>query len=173
MKYLTIALTLTFSSIALSDPITLTNLYIEGTHKHTKPYSGLFVAANNQLYDVSQFYKHSGLLLHGQFVLSKRLNNFGKFYIPVFFDVGYSSTLYSVEPFLSTGVLFEIDWSDNQSIIIGASNVVQIGGNISEHPCIDQFSRDFHCGTGLPWGDRPILETSLPSIVSLKLIGRF
>ncbi|NCF47167.1 MAG: hypothetical protein GWP24_06330 [Alphaproteobacteria bacterium] len=29
----------------------------------------------------------------------------------------------------------------------------RIGGAISERPCRDSFSRQFHCGTGLAWTD--------------------
>ena len=173
IRYLTAILALSISSFSFSDSIEFSGVYIEGTHKITTPYSGLFVAPNNELHDMSKFYENSGLLLHGQFVASKRFNKTGTFYIPVFFDVGYNSILYKAEPFISMGVLFQTNLSDTTSIIVEARNVAQVGGYISERPCIDEFDRDFHCGTGRPWGDRPQLKASLPSILSINIRGSF
>lgn len=173
IRCLTAALTLSISSISFGDSVVFSDVYLEGTHKATTPYSGRFVAPNNQPYNMSKFYKSSGFLLHGQFVGSRSFNNVGTIHIPVFFDFGYNSILYTAEPFISLGVLFEIRLSDTITMIMGGSNALQVGGNVSERPCVDGFSRDFHCGTGRPWGDQPLLESSLPSIFSINLRGMF
>lgn len=172
-RYLTAILALSISSLSLSDSIRFSDVYVEGTHQVTTPYTGLFVAPNNEKYDTSRFYKSSGVLLHGQFIASRKFNNIGTIRIPVFFDVGYSSILYTANPFISMGVQLDMSLSETTSIIIGVSNLSQIGGEVSERPCVDVFNRDFHCGTGRPWGDRPLLEASLPSVVSINLRGGF
>ena len=173
IRYLTAILALSISSFSFSDSIEFSGVYIEGTHKITTPYSGLFVAPNNEQYDMSKFYEPTGLLLHGRLVASKSFANVGTIYVPIFFDVGYNSILYTAKPFISLGVSFKVSLSDTTSMLMQASNIVQIGGNVSEHPCIDGFNRDFHCGTGRPWGDQPALKSSLPSTVSINIRGSF
>jgi hypothetical protein len=76
------------------------------------------------------------------------------FTVPWSFDLGYKSALFETDPVLQLGVSVNI-LSENQSFRFGVVNLFTIGGNISETPCVDRLFRDFHCGTGLPWVDRP------------------
>ena len=74
--------------------------------------------------------------------------------IPWSFDNGYKSDLFNTNPVLQLGAFLVVKRS-NLLIEFGANNLLQIGGRVSERACVDSLSREFHCGTGLPWVDRP------------------
>ena len=130
---------------------------LHGSDKHTysSPYDGRFTALNGERYDVSEFYTSRKLELNIAGVALWTKSPQLSIKLPWFFDYGYTSTLYNSEPILQVGVFFIINENKN-SLEFGLSNLLQIGGKISERPCVDHLSRDFHCGTGLPWVDRSI-----------------
>lgn len=39
------------------------------------------------------------------------------------------------------------------TLSLGVRDLVQMGGEVRERPCRDDFGRAFHCGTTLPWTD--------------------
>ena len=74
--------------------------------------------------------------------------------VPWSFDLGYKSELFKTDPVLQLGLSINFSFQ-NKSIILGVNNIVSIGGQVDESPCIDRLFREFHCGTGLPWVDKP------------------
>jgi len=130
---------------------------ISGSDKHTfsTPYSGKFHAINGVQYDVSKYYVSSRLELSvtGLFLLDPREQL--SITIPWNFDIGYYSELFQTDPVLQLGISIRKK-SKNRSVTFGVTNLLTFGGHVRESPCVDRLSREFHCGTGLPWVDRPI-----------------
>ena len=126
-----------------------------GKHTYSSPYDGRFTALNGEEYDVSEFYTSNKLELNVSGVALWTKSPQLSIRLPWYFDNGYKSTLYNSEPVLHVGVFFMM-YKNQNSLEFGISNLLRIGGTISEKPCVDHLSRDFHCGTGLPWVDRSI-----------------
>jgi len=126
-----------------------------GKHTYSSPYDGRFTALNGERYDVSEFYTSKRLELNVSGVALWTKSPQLSIRLPWYFDNGYKSTLYNSEPVLQVGVFF-IVFKSQSSLEFGISNLLRVGGTISERPCVDHLSRDFHCGTGLPWVDRSI-----------------
>tara|TARA_Y100000766_G_C18782430_1_gene544001 strand:- start:146 stop:784 length:639 start_codon:yes stop_codon:yes gene_type:complete len=126
-----------------------------GKHTYSSPYDGRFTALNGERYDVSEFYISNRLELNVSGVALWTKSPQLSIRLPWYFDNGYKSTLYNSEPVLQVGVFFII-YKSQSSLEFGISNLLRVGGTISERPCVDHLSRDFHCGTGLPWVDRSI-----------------
>lgn len=122
-------------------------------HKYSSPYDGYFTALDGQNFNVSQFYlsQKSELNISGIAILTVPDRFSLKF--PWYFDYGFTSTLYNAEPVIQVGLQF-VKNINNSSFELGLTNLLQIGGKISERPCVDHLSREFHCGSGLPWVDR-------------------
>lgn len=123
-------------------------------HQFSSPYSGKFQAINGEYFDVSQYYASSRTELYLSGLVMWDINDGLSFTVPWSFDLGYESDLFKTDPVLQLGVSVNVS-SENQSFRFGVINLLTIGGNITETPCIDRLFRDFHCGTGLPWVDRP------------------
>jgi hypothetical protein len=124
------------------------------SHKFSSPYSGRFRAINGNSFDVSKYYVSSSLeLFFNGLVMWEARDNL-TLTIPWYFDIGYQSELFHTDPVLQLGLSANFS-SQNHSIILGVNNLLTIGGHIRGRPCMDRLFRDFHCGTGLPWVDRP------------------
>ena len=149
------AVTLFFAtlSVAKADVIFLP-LSGADSHKFSSPYSGRFQAINGNSFDVSKYYVSSSLeLFFSGLVIWEARDNL-TLTIPWYFDIGYQSELFHTDPVLQLGLSANFS-SQNHSIIFGVNNLLTIGGHIRERACIDRLFREFHCGTGLPWIDKP------------------
>lgn len=123
-------------------------------HQFSSPYSGKFQAINGDSFDVSDYYASLGMELQLNGLVMWDINDSVTVTVPWNFDVGYKSDLFKTDPVLQLGLSFNVS-SQNQSIRFGIANLITIGGNVTESPCVDILFREFHCGTGLPWVDRP------------------
>ncbi|MDE0306855.1 MAG: hypothetical protein OXI87_18545 [Albidovulum sp.] len=121
-------------------------------YSQSEVWHGRFIALNGKAFDVSDLYKpkYQGFYLDG--ILTYGLRNQGEFVIPFLFDAGYKSALFVATPLLSLGFGYTRTLG-NFGFYIGSRHVLKIGGSIKEKPCIDDFSREFHCGTGMAWVD--------------------
>ncbi len=123
-------------------------------YRQSNVWSGHFIAANGIKFDVSNLYKSTKpqLNISGQFVfyLPKRNTNF---VLPINYDNGYASPLYSAQRRLDIGLWVIHSPYEKLALRLGIANLLTFGGTIREKPCVDQFVRGFHCGTGLPWID--------------------
>ena len=124
------------------------------SHQFSSPYSGKFQAINGEIFDVSRYYASSSTELNLNGFVMWDMDDRLVFTVPWSFDLGYKSDLFEADPVLQLGVSVKV-LSENQSFSFGVINLLTIGGNITETPCVDSLFRDFHCGTGLPWVDRP------------------
>jgi hypothetical protein len=121
-------------------------------HYYGKPYTGLFTSANGEFHDASEYYQSNSSELHlkGIALLTPSESQFIKF--NWILDFGYHSELYSVATSLMTDISYII-LEKNTTYTFGLKNAIMLGGRIKESPCVDSLSREFHCGTGLPWTD--------------------
>ena len=161
---------------SLSISIAPTQAYAEfyifpysGTSKHrfTAPYTGQFTALNGDYFDVSNYYASKGLELNisgiGLFVISPSIT----MKVPWYFDNGYKSDVYSIKSILQLGA--SIVFIEKKSTYeIGITNLFGLGGNVHERPCVDVLYREFHCGLGVPWVDRPAIKKNTKKTVSIS-----
>lgn len=124
------------------------------SHHYSSSYSGTFRSIDGRIFDVRRFYESRKLELNVKGVAFWQVAKFTTLKIPWSFDNGYKSDLFNTNPVLQLGAFLVVKRS-NLLIEFGANNLLQIGGRVSERACVDSLSREFHCGTGLPWVDRP------------------
>lgn len=106
-------------------------------------------------YDVSNYYTSSRLELSVTGLVLWDAPEKLSVTIPWNFDIGYHSTLFQTDPVLQLGISIRKKLK-NRSVTFGVTNLLTLGGHVRESPCVDSLSREFHCGTGLPWVDRPL-----------------
>lgn len=139
-------------------------------------WQGRFVALNGEAFDVSEFYapKYQGFFLDG--ILTYRLAEHGEFVIPFLFDAGYRSALFVAEPLLSLGFGYTRSL-ENFGFYVGSRHALKIGGAIKEKPCVDDFNREFHCGTGMPWVDARqngiLKKSSIQGSIEFRIAYKF
>ena len=141
-----------WSSAGYSDNFIVTDAGTE--YQATSKWSGIFTASNKTVYDTSHLYEAENTQFffkayYKTFLYNDRI----LFRIPFTYDNGYESALFSADPSLSFGV--DLNYRLNSALLVSTSilDFARIGGSISEKPCRDSFSRQFHCGTGLAWTD--------------------
>ena len=147
------AILLASSAAALSDNgWKLEKLDGAAFYSQSDVWHGRFVALNGKAFDASEFYKptYQGFFLDG--ILTYGLGGHGVLAVPFLFDAGYRSALFVAEPLLSLGFGYTRSL-ENFGFYIGSRHALKIGGAIEEKPCIDDFNREFHCGTGMAWVD--------------------
>ena len=123
-------------------------------HEYSAPYSGSFRAINGEVFNVSDYYETTSVELSMEGLALWDVKKGVTVTVPWSFDLGYDSELFQTDPVLQLGLSVTI-YTDKSSLSFGATNLVTIGGHVRERPCADRLLREFHCGTGLPWVDRP------------------
>jgi len=152
-------LTITFVSIlaipnqATADFI-ITPLSGSSKHLYSSPYHGKFTALNGEYFDVSQYYQSKNVELNISGIALWAISPSAIVKLPWNFDNGYDSVLYKANPVLQIGVIIVLN-SGKNTYEFGISNLFQLGGNVFETACVDDLYREFHCGTGLAWVDKP------------------
>lgn len=136
-------------------------------HQFSSPYSGKFRAINGDSFDVSHYYASSSTELNVNGLAMWKTDDGLSITVPWSFDLGYKSDLFETNPVLQLGLSVEVS-SARHSFRFGISNLVIIGGNVTERACTDSLFRDFHCGTGLPWVDRPSPNKNDTEVFSLN-----
>ena len=121
------------------------------THVYTRPYSGYFKALNGDFHDASKYYKSESVELNVTGFLLIKWSSATTLKLPWFLDLGYKSKLYSVDPVIKIGVYV---------VNIDGSRKIELG--------VDNLLREFHCGTGLPWVDKPAAYSSKQAAVSVR-----
>ena len=116
-------------------------------------WQGNFLAPNGKKFDFSEYYRPKKTELNLSGIIVFPFNQNSIFTIPFIFDNGYKSDLYIVEERLDLSLNYFEKINQFSQLSFGFNSLFSLGGNIKEHPCVDQFQRDFHCGTGLPWVD--------------------
>jgi hypothetical protein len=123
-------------------------------YSQSNVWRGHFIAPNGVKFDVSHLYQSDRLefnLLAQLLVLNPKPNT--NFILPIRFDNGYKSPLYSAHRRLDVGFWAVHSHNEKLMLAFGFSNILTIGGKIQENPCLDSFLREFHCGSGVPWVD--------------------
>lgn len=136
------------------------------SHQFSSPYSGKFRAINGDSFDVSQYYASSSMELNLNGLVMWDTDDELTITVPWSFDLGYKSDLFKTNPVLQLGLSINV-LSKNQSFRFGITNLITIGGKVIETACVDSLFRDFHCGTGLPWVDRPSPTKSDAQVYSI------
>lgn len=123
-------------------------------YSQSNVWRGQFIAPNGLKFDTSKLYQSDRpeFNLSAQLLILNPKQN-TNFIVPIRFDNGYKSPLYSAQRRLDIGFWAVHFPNEKLMLAFGFSNILTTGGKINENPCVDSFSREFHCGTGLPWMD--------------------
>lgn len=143
-----------FASHSANADIIIVPISGASSHSYSYPYSGKFKAINGESFDVSSLYTSSSLEFFLKGLIFWDVRNNITLKVPWSIDLGYESEVFITEPVLQLG-LSVVYLFENKSVEFGVTNLISIGGQVNETPCVDRLFREFHCGTGLPWVDKP------------------
>jgi hypothetical protein len=156
----------------------LLSLKAESRHVGSKVWQGKFTGLNGQLYDVSGFYQTNQPTFSARAIFTKTGRKQMNWLLPIALDGGYDAKLYQAEPLLSLGFGAAMAVAPQTMLSLRLDNALRLGGDISEQPCYDGFRRQYHCGTGLAWGDYRQIDSdrrdnfALPRL-TFKYVTRF
>lgn len=155
------------SNYAYSEEIRLIQLSGGSYNSGYSVWSGHFTAIDGSQWDASEYYEPKNLLFSLEGTLALDINNQSAFILPFLVDAGYESDLYVKSPsiILGGGYVYSNGRLTISSVV---TSLLAIGGNVSESPCVDSLSREFHCGSGLPWSDYVTSNRVPESLVSLR-----
>ena len=123
-----------------------TSQYLRG-----EVWSGRFQSYNGAFYDASNLYERKNISVTMQQTFYVAVDDLVIF-SPTHFDTGYKSDLFTSQPVFAVGLGVQKKLSNATLEIVGR-NLLQIGGETSERPCVDSFKRRYHCGVGVSWSD--------------------
>ena len=89
------------------------------------------------------------MLLYFLIIVSINLSLTSKIYL----DNGYDSALLDVDPLYYFSLSAKYHLGENKKLKVVLDPIIKFGGGVTESPCYDDFSRAFHCGTGMAWSD--------------------
>ena len=171
MKKFLVTILLILSYSSFSQALEIVKFQIYNDYSRTNVWAGKFSDYSGKQWDVSNYYDNEIESFHANLVLNHQFNDID-FSSKLYFDNGYSSTLFHVKPLAYIAFAADYQYSNNKSIKLMLDPVIQYGGAVSESPCYDNFRRAYHCGTGLNWTDAVSgnhLETyNLESFIKIK-----
>jgi len=100
------------------------------------------------IYDVSGFYRPSHPRV--KILLSKFWEN-NRFWFLIGFDTGFSSPKINIQPSIYLGFNYKHPYTNRSFFDFGL--ISNIGGKVNDHPCKDDFDRDYYCGSLTAWSD--------------------
>ena len=169
--------TRTFSSTT-----SLISLNAETVNFRRGVWTGRFMDFAGKQWDVSHYYKAKyqiirGNVIFGQAIDQKQESKKSKtvifFLHRIDFDTGFKSALYQAQPFISWSPTGIVSLNERLSLVVGLHNLFSLGGHTRESPCFDDFRREFHCGTGIPWSDYPNKKTRYSPSKELQISVRY
>jgi hypothetical protein len=138
-----------------------------------KVWSGMFSDYSGRKWDTSSLYQSDDPHINLKASVLQRLTDRVLLVHGFTFDTGYRSALYEMTPEIGyhPSVIFMPD--RNTTLSIHLSGFFKYGGRSTERPCVDDFDREFHCGTGLPWVDSKNFHIKAVRNTALSLSARF
>lgn len=130
----------------------LTKVEINQEFDRTTIWSGVFKDLSGSEWNVSQYYENQQETINTNLYFRHNFDRF-TFFTKLHYNNGYESVLQDVDQqfFLSISTHYQI--KSNLSVNLLIDPIIQFGGSMYEYSCKDNFSREYHCGTGLPWSD--------------------
>lgn len=165
-----------------SSSTSLISINAETTNRRSGVWTGRFVDFAGNHWDVSRFYEAKYQIISGNVVIgqaidrkqeSKKSETVIFFLHRIDFDTGFKSALYEAQPFISWSPTGIVSLNEHLSLAVGVQNLFSLGGHTRESPCFDDFRREFHCGTGLPWSDYPNKKTRFSPAKKLQVSIRY
>lgn len=130
-------------------------LSIEGHsgYSRTAVWTGNFLDYTGRQWDLSHLYANHQISVSMNIsVLQQIMPNL---YLThnIYGDTGFTSEALKVKSLFGYNPSFTYFAYDDFSITLSLQGFLNIGGDMKEHPCLDDFDRQYHCGTGIPWQD--------------------
>ena len=139
-------------------------------------YSGQFSDISGKIWDTSSLYKNKNFLELSGGISFNYFDGKIVHSINSSFDLGKTSDALSASPIIGFGYGRTIYLREQLILQWSIKNLFQIGGRLSQSPCMDDFQRSFHCGTAVPWAiAKPTLsdKNKLPIVIYANLIKFF
>ncbi len=115
-------------------------------------WSGKFEDLSGKLWDTSNYYTQENESINASLFFN---HNFNKLSLTskIYFDNGYNSALINVDSLYYMSLSAKYNLGENKKLKVILDPIIKFGGGVTESPCYDDFSRAFHCGTGMAWSD--------------------
>ena len=133
--------------------MSLIQLDLSPQHAASRVWHGHFTALNGAFFNTAHFYRNRDLALSASAIWAKPMNEHVSLLLPLALDAGYDAELMQTRPMAGLGIGAAIGLGAQTMLSLRAENIIRLGGQTSEQPCYDDFSRRFHCGTGMAWTD--------------------
>lgn len=165
-----------------SSTTSLISVNAETTNLRRGVWSGRFVDFAGNQWDVSRYYKPKYQIIRGNVIFGQAIDQKQEskkseavifFLHRIDFDTGFKSALYQAQPFISWSPTGIVSLNERLSLAVGFQNLFSLGGHTKESPCFDDFRREFHCGTGIPWSDYPYKKTRYSPSKGLQISVRY
>ena len=116
-------------------------------------WSGRFTDFSGKSWDTANLYQSDRPHFNVTATVLHRLSD--RFYVAhgIRLDNGYRSSLFEMTPEVNYNPTFAYVHSKATTFSLKLFGFLRYGGDVKEKPCVDDFDREFHCGTGLPWSD--------------------
>ncbi len=115
-------------------------------------WSGTFLDYSGDTWDVSEYYYQDNDPFKASLFFKTKTNGLN-INSKLYYDNGYSSPLFNVDPLIYLSITSKYSLSKNSDLKFVLDPLISIGGKVTESPCYDSFRRSYHCGTGMAWSD--------------------
>jgi len=167
-------ISLLFTTSVFGSELKLSQLEIFNSY-NGRDFDGFATDLSSKVWNNSKFYEPKNIQLSGTIGLIKFDTNQSSEVI-LNFDLGKTSNALNARPYFGLGYATIFELSEYNFIKIEIQNLISLKGKIREQPCVDDFLREFHCGTTLPWAEYEKIKehyNELPRIISLVFTRYF
>lgn len=140
-----------FASEAIAYDLSLNKLFL--TDKYFKStWNGHFQDFSGSSWNLSSFYEAKNITWTFKSEFIQPIGYFGDTFLlhRIGLDSGIKTPAQSISPHFKYGLGF-LHVRHKSGLMFVVDGLIQSGAKNSESVCVDQFDREYHCGTALPW----------------------
>lgn len=152
MRHLALGLVLVCATLhAMASELTLSRVYVSERYDKAS-WSGQFADLGGAAWNLSEFYevKNRTWTAKGEWLGS--MSYFGDWWWVhrLSLDSGIKTPAQSITPHFAYG-MGVMRLGHQSGYVVMLDGLVQTGAKNQEAICVDDFRREYHCGSGLPW----------------------
>lgn len=142
---------LLFLTEAAAYEVSINRLFLTDRY-YKSTWSGQFQDFSGTSWNLSGFYEVQNITWTFKSEFIQPINYFGDLFIlhRIGLDSGVKTKAQSISPHLKYGLGF-MRARRKSGLLIIFDGIIQSGAKNSESVCFDQFEREYHCGSSLPW----------------------
>lgn len=156
------------TQLAMASELMLSRLYVSERYEKAT-WSGQFADLAGAAWNLSEFYEAKNTTWTAKAEWLGSMNYFGDWWWVhrVSLDSGVKTRAQSISPHFKYG-MGVMRLGNRSGYVLILDGMLQTGAKNREAICVDGFSREYHCGSGLPWSMyRP--KAHLREAVSVEL----